>query len=169
VRARATLCADPSALAAEQVVQIAPLPLTSPTFAPFVQGGSDLVVQGLADGAHFELKRNGISLGTTGCWGGTFTWKGINPPFQAPNVDKFEAAQQLCPGDPWSPPGTGNPLPCSALKSPKFGPIQDGDIFVTFTDFVVGSQIKVFVNGSKEEAEARDRAGRKSGNDEPHG
>jgi dienelactone hydrolase len=150
VRAKATLCADPSPLAAEQIVQIAPLPLAAPTFAPFVQGGSDLVVQGLADGAHFELKRNGISLGATGCWGGTFTWKGINPPFNTPNVDKFEAAQQLCPGDPWSPPGTGNPLPCSALKSPKFGPIQDGDIFVTFTDFVVGSQIKVFVNGSKE-------------------
>lgn len=150
VRAKATLCADLSPLAAEQIVQIAPLPLAAPTFAPFVQGGSDLVVQGLADGAHFELKRNGISLGTTGCWGGTFTWKGINPPFNTPNMDKFEAAQQLCPGDPWSPPGTGNPLPCSALKSPKFGPIQDGDIFVTFTDFVVGSQIKVFVNGSKE-------------------
>jgi dienelactone hydrolase len=134
------------------VVQIAPLPLASPTFASFVQGGSDLVVQGLADGAHFELKRNGISLGTTGCWGGSFTWKGINPPFQDPSMDSFEVAQQLCPGDPWSPPGTGSPTPCSALKAPKFGPVQDGDIFVTFTDFIAGSQIKVFVNGSKEGA-----------------
>jgi dienelactone hydrolase len=150
VRARATLCGDPSPLAAEQVVQIAALPLAKPTFAPFVQGGSDLVVQAIANGAHFELKRNGISLGTTGCWGGSFTWKGINPPFKAPGLDAFEAAQQLCPGDPWSPPGTGIPLPCSALKSPKFGPIQDGDIVATFTDFVVGSRIRVYVNGKKE-------------------
>ena len=150
VRARATLCGDPSPLAAEQVVQIASLPLAPPTFATFVQGGSDLVVQGLADGAHFELKRNGISLGTTGCWGGAFTWSGINPPFKDPSVDAFEAAQQLCPGDPWSPPGKGNPTPCSALKAPKFGPVQDGDVVVTFTDFVAGSRIKVFVNGVKE-------------------
>jgi len=149
VRARATLCGDPSPLAAEQVVQVAPLPLATPTFAPFIQGGTDLVVQGLADGAHFEVKRNGISLGTTGCWGGTFTWHGINPPFNPP-TDVFEAAQQLCPGDPWSPPGKGVPSPCSSLKSPKFGPVQDGDIAVTFTDFVPGSEIKVFVNGSKQ-------------------
>jgi hypothetical protein len=148
VRARATLCGDPSPLSAEQVVQIASLPLAAPTFAPFVQGGSDLVIQGLADGAHFELKRNGISLGTTGCWGGSFDWQGINPPFT--NMDVFEATQQLCPGDPPSPPGKASPMPCSALKSPKFGPVQDGESFVTFTDFIAGSRIKVFVNGVKE-------------------
>jgi len=150
VRAKATLCTDPSPLSAEQVVQIASLPLATPTFAPFVQGGSDLVVQALANGAHFELKRNGISLGTTGCWGGSFTWKGISPPFKDPSLDSFEAAQQLCSGDPWSPPGTGKPIPCSALKAPKFGPVQDGDTVAIFIDFVAGSQIKVFVNGSKE-------------------
>lgn len=150
VRARATLCGDPSPLAAEQVVQVAPLPLAAPTFATFVQGGSDLVIQGLADGAHFELKRNGVSLGMAACWGGGFTWHGINPPFMDPSMDHFEAAQQLCPSDPWSPPGTGSPTPCSALKAPKFGPVQDGDIVVTFIDFVPGSRIKVFVNGIKE-------------------
>jgi hypothetical protein len=150
VRAQATLCNDPSPLAAEQPVQVAPLPLAAPTFAPFVQGGSDLVVQGLANGAHFELKRNGVSLGTTGCWGGNFTWSGINPPFKDPSMDLFEATQQLCPGDPPSPPGKGSPTPCSGLKSPKFGPLQDGDHAVTFTDFVPGSQIKVFVNGVKQ-------------------
>jgi dienelactone hydrolase len=150
VRARSTLCGDPSPLAAQQVVQTAPLPLAAPTFATFVQGGSDLVIQGLADGAHFELKRNGVSLGVTGCWGGAFTWSGINPPFKHPSMDQFEATQQLCPDDPPSPPGTGNPVPCSSLKSPKFGPVQDGDIVVTFTDFVPGSRIKVFVNGMKE-------------------
>src|SRR5262249_30099406 len=142
VRAKATLCADPSPLSAEQIVQIAPLPLAAPTFDTFVQGGSDLVMEGLADGAHFELKRNGISLGG-GAWGaGRFRWHGIPPPFKAPGLDVFEVAQQLCPADPWSAPGTGNPTPCSALKSPKFGPVQDGDIAVTFTDFIVGSRIK---------------------------
>jgi dienelactone hydrolase len=150
VRAKATLCGDPSPLSAEQVVQIAPLPLATPTFAPFVQGGNVVVVQGLADGARFELKRNGVSLGIAACWGGTFTWQGIAPPIAGPGADTFEAAQQLCPGDPWSPPGKGDPLPCSALRSPKFGPVQDGDITVTFTNFVAGSRIKVFVNGVKE-------------------
>jgi dienelactone hydrolase len=150
VRARATLCGDPSPLAAEQVVQVAPLPLAAPTFAPFAEGGTDLVIQGVVSGARVELKRNGVPLGAVGCWGGSLTWSGINPPIKDPSVDRYEATQQLCPGDPPSPPGTGYPTPCSGLRAPTLWPVQAGAIAVAFTDFVPGSRIKVFVNGKKE-------------------
>ena len=81
--------------------------------------GRDLIVQGLANGARVELKRNGVPLGTIGCWGAPFTWTGINPPFKHPSVDKFEAAQQLCPGDPSSPPAPAArcPAPPSTRQS----------------------------------------------------
>jgi dienelactone hydrolase len=150
VRAKATLCGDPSPLAAEQVTQTATPPLPAPTFGTFVEGGGDLTIQGLADGAQFELTRNGTSLGKSACWGGSFVWSGINPPFKGPGLDTFKAIQQLCPSDPPSPAGTGTPIACSALKPPTFGPVQDGDTAVTFTDFIPGSRIKVFVNGIKE-------------------
>ena len=149
VRAQASLCNDPSPLSAEQIVQIAALPLAAPTFAPYYTGGSDLVIQGIADGARVELKRNGMSLGISGCWGGSLNWRGIQPPFDSA-LDTFEATQQLCLGDPSGPPGKSNPLPCSALPAPTLGPVQDGDQVITLTAFVAGSRIRVFVNGVKQ-------------------
>ncbi len=143
VRAWASLCNDPSPPSLEQIVQSPPLPLPTPGFDPNYEGGTQLVVNTIVDGATFTLSRNSINLGTFACWG----WKcivGLNPPFTT--SDKFTATQELCPGDGPSPSGTGTVLPCSALPAPQVAAVQDGDTQVVLTNFVWGSQIKVFVN-----------------------
>jgi hypothetical protein len=61
----------------------------------------------------------------------------------------FSATQELCPGDGPSPPGSGTVQPCSALPAPQIGPVQDGDTQISITQFVAGSEIKVFVNNVK--------------------
>ena len=143
VRAIARLCNDPSPLSQEQIVQASVLPLPMPTFEPIFAGGTVLVVGSIADGAHFNLSRNGVQVGTFACWGGRCDVH-LAPPFSA--NEKFEATQELCPGDGPSQPGTGVVQPCSVLPAPQIGPVQDGDTQITLTQFVAGSEIKVYVN-----------------------
>jgi len=143
VRALASLCNDPSPPSLEQIVQPPPLPLPTPGFDPIHAGGTQLVVNTIIDGATFTISRGGVSQGTFACWGGR-SIIGLNPPFAAGEV--FTATQELCSGDGPSPPGTGTVLPCSALPAPQVAPVQDGDTQVVLTDFVWGSEIKVFVN-----------------------
>jgi hypothetical protein len=146
VRAWAQLCNDPSPPSIEQIVQPPPLPLPTPGFDPAYDGGTQVVVNTIVDGARFTLSRNGVQLGTFSCWGGKCI-VGINPPYHAP--EQFSATQELCPGDGPSGTGTGTVQPCSALPAPQVGPIQDGDTQVVITQFVLGSEIKVFVNNVK--------------------
>jgi hypothetical protein len=146
VRAWATLCNDPSPPSLEQIVQTPPLPLPAPGFDPIYAGGTVLVVNNIVDGAKFTLSRNGILVGTFACWGGRCN-VGLNPPFAAGEV--FSATQELCPADGSSPPGSGTVQPCSALPAPQIGPVQDGDTQISVTQFVAGSEIKVFVNNVK--------------------
>lgn len=143
VRALASLCDDPSPPSLEQIVQPPPLPLPQPGFDPIYAGGTQIVVNTIVNGATFTLSRNGIALGTFACWGGKCI-VGINPPFTDGEV--FKATQELCPGDGPSSPGTGTVQPCSMLPAPQVAPVQDGDTKVVLTDFVWGSEIKVFVN-----------------------
>lgn len=143
VRAWASLCDDPSPPSLEQIVQPPPVPLPAPGFDPIYAGGTRLVVNTIVDGATFTLSRNGVAQGTFACWGGKCI-VGLNPPFTAGEV--FTATQELCPGDGPSHPGTGTVQPCSALPAPQVAPVQDGDTQVVLTDFVWGSEIKVFVN-----------------------
>jgi dienelactone hydrolase len=143
VRAWASLCNDPSPPSLEQIVQPPPLPLPAPGFDPIYAGGTQLVVNTIVDGATFTLSRNGVALGTFVCWGGKCI-VGLNPPFTAGEV--FTATQELCPGDGPSSTGTGAVQPCSALPAPQVAPVQDGDTQIVLTDFVGGSEIKVFVN-----------------------
>ena len=146
VRAWAELCKDPSPPSLEQIVQAPPLPLPTPGFDPIFDGGSQLVVNTIVDGARFTLSRNGLVVGTFPCWGSKCN-VGLNPPFQT--GETFSATQELCPGDGPSKSGTGKVQPCSALPAPEIGPVQDGDTQVVVTQFVAGSEIKVFVNGVK--------------------
>lgn len=146
VRAWATLCNDPSPPSLDQIVQPPPLPLPTPGFDPIYAGGTQLVVNTIVDGARFTLSRNGLLVGTFPCWGGKCI-VGLNPPFTAGEM--FSATQELCRGDGPSNSGTGTVQPCSALPAPQVGPVQAGDTQVVITQFVPGSEIKVFVNNVK--------------------
>jgi hypothetical protein len=146
VRAWAELCKDPSPPSLEQIVQPPPLPLPAPGFDPIYEGGTQLVVNTIVDGARFTLSRDGVLVGTFPCWGGKCI-VGLSPPFTA--GETFNATQELCPSDGPSQPGTGTVQPCSALPAPQIGPVQDGDTSITITQFVPGSEIKVFVNNVK--------------------
>jgi dienelactone hydrolase len=145
-RAWAELCNDPSPPSLEQIVQPPPLPLPAPGFDPIYEGGTQIVVNTIVDGARFTLSRNGVLVGTFPCWGGKCI-VGLNPPFSA--GETFSATQELCPSDGPSPPGTGTVQPCTALPAPQIGPVQDGDTQIVITQFVPGSEIKVFVNNVK--------------------
>lgn len=146
VRAWATLCHDPSPPSLEQVVLAPSLPLPAPGFNPTYEGATDLVVNTIANGARFMLSRNGVLVGTFPCWGGTCL-VGLSPPLHAGDV--FSATQELCPGSRPSRPGTTTVAPCRALPAPQVGPVQAGDTQVVVTEFVPGSEIKVFVNHVK--------------------
>jgi alpha-beta hydrolase superfamily lysophospholipase len=146
VRAWADLCHDPSPPSLEQVVLPDPGPLPAPGFDPIYEGGQVLVVTGIADGGRFTVSRNSVVIGTFACWGGRFLLN-LNPPFAA--GERFDATQELCASDGPSPPGNGTVQPCSALPAPQLAPVQNGDTQVIVTDFVPGSEIRVFVNGVK--------------------
>jgi hypothetical protein len=146
VRAWASLCNDPSPPSLEQIVQPPPLPLPPPGFDPMYQGATEIVVNTISDGAKFTVSRNGIMMGTFACWGGKCR-VGVSPPLSA--FENFTGTQELCPSDGPSKPGGGSVQPCSALPAPQVAPVQDGDTQVVLTQFVPGSEIKVFVNHVK--------------------
>ena len=144
VRAWFELCRDPSAPSMEEITQKPPSPLPAPGFEPIYEGGEQLIINNIVNGAAVLLLRNGVNQGTWGCWGGGLI-VGLNPTFST--VDTFQATQAMCPGDPTSPPGTGTVSPCSSLPAPKIGPVQGGDTRVTVTSAAPGATIKVWVNG----------------------
>ncbi len=145
VRAFADLCGDPSPPSLEHEVQPPPLPLPAPGFDPIYEGATDIVVNTITNGARFTLSRDGIVNATYPCWGGRCK-VGVAPVGPA---DSFSATQELCPSDGPSPPGNGTVQPCSALPAPQVGPVQAGDTVIILTTFVLGSEIKVFVNNIK--------------------
>ena len=144
VRAWFELCNDPSPPSAEEITLHPPAPLPAPGFDPIPEGGEQLIITTIVNGAAVTLLRNGVNQGTWGCWGGRLQ-VGLNPPFNV--TDTFIATQRMCPGDPESPPGTGTVTPCSALPAPHIGPVQGGDTQITVTSSAPGATIKVWVNG----------------------
>jgi hypothetical protein len=145
VRAWFELCNDPSPPSAEEVTKAPPLPLPAPGFDPIYEGGEQLRVNTIVNGARVTLYRNGINQGTWGCWGGALL-VGLNPPFSAGEV--FGASQELCAVDPASPTGTVTVAPCGSLPAPGIGPVQGGDTRITVTSSAPGATIKVWVNGA---------------------
>jgi hypothetical protein len=144
VRAWFELCKDPSPPSFEEITQEPPAPLPAPGFDPIPEGGEQLIINNIVNGAAVTLVRNGVNQGTWGCWGGGLQL-GLNPPFSV--ADTFTATQKMCPGDPDSPPGTGTVVPCSSLPAPHIGPVQGGDTQITITSAAPGATIKIWVNG----------------------
>jgi dienelactone hydrolase len=143
-RAWSELCADPSPPSAESIAGPPPAPLTTPGFEPIYEGGEQLIVNNVVNGAAVTLMRNGSNVGTWGCWGGALQ-VGLSPRFAT--TDAFAATQSMCPGDPSSPTGSGTVIACSSLPAPSVGPIQGGDTAITVTNCALGATIKVWRNG----------------------
>lgn len=143
VRAWFELCKDPSPPSVEHVTQPPPAPLPAPGFDPIYEGGEQLRITNIVNGARVTLYRNGFNQGTWRCWGYALLL-GLNPPFSL--GETFSATQRMCPSDPTSDSGTGTVQPCSSLPAPQVGPIQAGDDQVVVTSAAPGAVIKVYVN-----------------------
>jgi hypothetical protein len=143
VRAFAELCADPSPPSLLHKTQEPPSPLPSALVETVYDGGSQITITGLVNGARFHVIRNGIDLGTWRTWGQRHL-VGLNPALAA--GETLEVIQGMCPGDPTSPPIKTVVQPCSALPAPTVAPIQDGATSVTLLQFVPDAIIKVYVN-----------------------
>src|SRR5262249_38685396 len=146
VRAWAKMCNDPSPPSQQYITGNPPAPLPVPTIEPMYAGGSQLVIDGLVNGARFQLSRGGINQGTGRTWGVRHLG-GVNPPFTAGEI--FTVRQTMCAGSPSSGPGSGTVQPCSQLPAPGVAPIQEGAVSITLTSFVSDAEIKVFVNSIK--------------------
>lgn len=146
VRAWAEMCRDTSPPSQQYITQTPPSPLPTPTIGTIYEGGRQITIDGLVNGARFQLSRNGINQGTWRAWG-IRSIVDLNPPFGA--LESFSVIQTMCPSDSPSPPGKGIVQPCSNLPSPGVAPIQEGDTSVTLTSFVSDARIKVFVNSLK--------------------
>ena len=144
VRGWFEICNDPSPPSQEHFTQMPPSPLPSPGFEPIYEGGEQITITNIVNGARVTLYRNGINQGTSRCWGGRLLW-GVNP--QLSTSDSFEAVQTMCLGDPGSPPGKSGVQPCSSLPPPQVGPVQAGDEYITLTQFVPDAIIRVYLNG----------------------
>jgi len=144
VRAWSEMCKDPSPPSVGHVTQIPPAPLPVLTFDPVYEGGQQVTVREVVNGARVALYRNGVLMGTWPCWGGGLTVSGLTP---IASGDVFRASQAMCPGDPPSHPGETTALPCGALPAPQVGPVQAGDTQITLTQFVPDAAISVYLNG----------------------
>lgn len=122
-----------------------PAPLPAPVFDPLYAGGTQLAINNLANGARFDLSRNGTPLGTWRTWGVRHL-VGLAPPFA--DGETLQCVQRLCPGTD-SPPGTSTVAPCGTLPAPVVAPIQDGAMYVVLTALVPDARIRVYRNGVK--------------------
>jgi hypothetical protein len=143
VRAFAELCADPSPPSQLHQTQEPPSPLPSAVVENVYDGGSQITIIGLVNGARFDVIRNGIDLGTWRTWGQRHL-VGLNPALAA--GETLAVTQRMCPGEPSSTPVDTPVNPCAALPAPTVAPLQDGATSVTLLTFVPDAVIKVYVN-----------------------
>lgn len=146
VRAWFELCQDASPPSQEQITQSSLAPLPAPGFDPVYEGAEQLRINNIINGARLTLLRNNVNQGTWSCWGGALLID-LNPPFSAGEI--FAATQEMCPGDPGSPTGTGTVVACDKLPAPQIGPVQGGDTQITIVSSAPGAVIKVWVNGNQ--------------------
>jgi hypothetical protein len=144
VRAWFDLCKDPSSPSLEHITIKPPGPPPVPTFETLYEGGQQVTISSIVNGAKVAVYRNGSYLGTWPCWGGSLLI-GVAPPLGA--GETFTASQSMCPGDPPGGPGGTTVQPCSSLPAPAVGPVQAGDDRITLTHFVPDAVIKVYING----------------------
>jgi len=146
VRAWFELCEDPSPPSERHMTQTPPTPPPTPSFDTVHEGGEQLRITNIVNGARVTLYRNGVNQGTSRCWGYALLW-GLHPPFTA--GETFEASQRMCPRDPASDRGMAHVEPCSNLPAPVVGPVQFGDNRITLVEFVPDAVIKVYINRDK--------------------
>jgi len=146
VRAWFELCGDESPPSIAYEAGPPPSPLPGPIIETVYEGGEQIRIINVVNGARFDVYRNGVNQGTWRTWGGAHL-VGLSPPLGAGEV--LEVSQRMCPGDPE---GTGDPTevePCSRLPAPKIYPIQLGDQHVLITDYEPGAILKVYINLNK--------------------
>jgi hypothetical protein len=143
VIARASICGDRSPPSETKIAQAGPSPLPAPGFLPVYENSEQATVTNVVNGATLTLLRNGVVQFSFTSWGYQHL-VGLAPPLTA--GETLSCTQQLCPGDPPSPPGDVPVQPCSALPAPGVEPVQAGDTEVRLTSFVSDARIKVFVN-----------------------
>jgi len=146
VRAWSELCDDPSPPSVLHTTQPPPTPIPTPSIETVHEGGEQITIKGLANGARFTITRGGVNQGTWRTWGQRHI-VGLSPPFS--NGEVISISQRLCPSDPASPEGYTTVQPCSSLPAPVVAPIQEGDTSITLIQFVPDARIKVYVNGVK--------------------
>jgi hypothetical protein len=143
VRVFASLCGDPSPPSELHQTQPPPVPLPPALVEEIYDGGSQMTVVGLVNGARFEVLRNGAGLGTWRTWGQRHL-VGLSP--SVAETETLAVSQRMCPGVPPSTPVDTVVKPCAALPAPVVAPIQDGATSVTLLQFVPDAVIKVYVN-----------------------
>ena len=139
-------CGDQAPPSPTEIAQPAPSPLPTPVIGDVYEGGQQVVITSLANGAQFEIERGGMLLGPWPTWGQAHL-VGLNPPFVA--GEKLRIRQFLCPDEPPSPTGETTVQPCSQLPAPELGPVQHGDTVITITQSAPGAVITIFVDFQK--------------------
>ena len=139
---RAVQGSEPALDRAHRTSAADPVPVL--TFDPIYEGGTQVTVRGVVNGARVTIYRGGVNQGTWPCWGYALSISGLGA-FTAAEV--FTATQAMCAGDPESPPGEGTVQPCSAVPAPGVGPVEGGDDRITLTQFVPDAIIRVYLNG----------------------
>ena len=148
VVAHASLCGDQSPPSATEITQPPPsVPLPAPIPGTPYEGGTQVTIDGVVNGATLTLSRNGVVQFSFSSWG-VRHHVGLNPPFVA--SEHLSVTQRLCPGDPESPPGDTVVEPCNKVPAPGVEPIQAGDTSVRLNSFVPDARIQVYVNGTKQ-------------------
>ena len=143
VRAWFEMCNDPSPPSIEHITQVPPSPLPTPGIDPTYDGGEQIRITNVVNGARVTVYQNSINQGTWRCWGNALL-VGIGSPLSA--GETIEASQMMCPGSPDSPKGSTIVEPCSKLPAPRVGPVQSGDDRITLVEFVPDAIIKVYIN-----------------------
>lgn len=143
IRAWSEMCSDASPPSIEYITQTPPSPLPAPSIDPTYDGGEQIRVTNVVNGARVTVYRSGINQGTWRCWGYALLVDVSSP---LSSGETLEASQMMCPSDPESPKGSTIVEPCSKLPAPRVGPVQSGDDRIIVIEFVSDAIIRVYVN-----------------------
>jgi len=140
------MCSELSPVSDPLIVQTPPPTIPAPMLDEFYENQEVVTVRNLVNGGVIEIFANGNPVGkspTPGGAGGQLMR--IDPP--ASPAQSYTVQQSLCTAGPLSPPVS--PLPCSEFPAAKIAPPQAGDTRVTVTEFVTGSRIHIYADGTE--------------------
>lgn len=146
VRAHARLCDDEAPPSEQYTTQPPPQPLPTPAIDEAYEGGNQIRITNLVNGARFTIDRGGSQIGPYRTWGHAHLVT-LSPALAA--GETIAVVQSMCASDPESDTGKTTVNPCSDLPAPIIHPIQIGDQHIHVIQHVVGAQIKVFAGTEK--------------------